>query len=88
MGTQTEITNIRRQVEALRQELLGLNGTINRYMNREEVAEYIDSTAATIAVMTSRREIPHIKRGRRVLYDRQAIDAWLAAQRVEPLEVA
>ena len=88
MGTQTEITNIRRQVEALRQELLGLNGTINRYMNREEVAEYIDSTAATIAVMTSRREIPHIKRGRRVLYDRQAIDSWLAAQRVEPVEVA
>ena len=88
MGTQTEITNIRRQVEALRQELLGLKGTINRYMNREEVAEYIDSTAATIAVMTSRREIPHIKRGRRVLYDRQAIDSWLAAQRVEPVEVA
>jgi len=88
MGTQTEIASIRREVEILRQELLDMNGPLKRYLNRDEVAAYIDSTAATIAVMTSRREIPHIKRGRRVLYDRQVIDAWLATQRVELVEVA
>jgi hypothetical protein len=53
-----------------------------RYMNKEQVADYIDSTPASVSAMTSRREVPHIKRGRRVLYDRYAIDAWLLEQAV------
>jgi excisionase family DNA binding protein len=53
-----------------------------RYMDAPELADYINSTTGSVRVMTSRREIPHIKRGRRVLYDRSEIDAWLDAQRV------
>jgi flavin-dependent dehydrogenase len=53
-----------------------------RYMNKHQVADYIDSTPASVSAMTSRREVPHIKRGRRVLYDRYEIDAWLLQQAV------
>lgn len=53
-----------------------------RYLNREEVADLIRSTPGSVAVLTSQRRIPHIKRGSRVLYDRLEIEKWLAAQRV------
>lgn len=57
-----------------------------RYLDVQEVADYIHSTPLTIRVKTSRREIPHIKCGRRVLYDRVMIDAWLAARQVPALQ--
>ena len=53
-----------------------------RYFTADEVAGYIRSTVLTVRVKTSRREIPHIKIGRRVLYDRERIDQWLAEQAV------
>ena len=52
------------------------------YLTAEEVAPYIRSTVGTVRVMTSKRQIPHIKRGRRVLYERGSIDKWLDEQRV------
>ena len=88
MTTAPDISRIREEVAALRQEVRNLGSGEKRYVNRDEIADYIDSTAATVAVMTSRRQIPHIKRGRRVLYDRLVIDAWLAAQSIEPGEAA
>ena len=54
----------------------------NRYVNAGALAEYINSTEGTVRVDTSRRKIPHIKRGRRVLYDLDEIDEWLDKQRV------
>lgn len=54
-----------------------------RYMNVEQIAWYLDSTPGSIRVKVWRREIPFLKCGRRVLFDREAIDSWLAAQRVE-----
>lgn len=53
-----------------------------RYLNFEEVAGYIRRTPLTVRVMTSKRQIPHIKYGRSVVYDRQEIDRWLAEQAV------
>jgi excisionase family DNA binding protein len=53
-----------------------------KYMTAEEVAQYMRSTLGSIRVMTSRKQIPHIKRGSRVLYDLDEIDVWLDKQRV------
>ena len=66
--------------ERARTESTTLNA--KRYLNRREVAEYLDSTQGTIAVKTSKRQIPHLKVGARVLYDVEEIDRWLAARRV------
>jgi excisionase family DNA binding protein len=74
-------------VAALKEEVRKLDKCRRRYLSRDEVASYIDSTSATVATMTSKRQIPHIKRGRRVLYDRHVIDAWLARQSIEPIVV-
>jgi excisionase family DNA binding protein len=54
----------------------------NRYAPIEVVAPYIHSTVGSVRVMCSKRRIPHIKCGRRVLFDLDEIDAWLDNQRV------
>ena len=56
-----------------------------RYLDVPSLAEYIYSTVGTVRVKVSKRQIPHIKCGARVLFDRERIDAWLSEQRVEPL---
>jgi excisionase family DNA binding protein len=56
-----------------------------RYLTAAELATYLRSTLGSIRVKTSRREIPHVKFGRRVLYDKQEIDSWLADQKVPAL---
>ena len=53
-----------------------------RYLNHQEVAGYIRRTPDTVRVMTSKRQIPHIKCRRSVIYDREVIDLWLAEQAV------
>jgi hypothetical protein len=66
------------------------HGSLGRYMNRDECAEYIRSTPGTVAVWTSKGRIPHIKisqaRNGKVLYDRIVIDEWLAERTVSVIE--
>ena len=53
-----------------------------RYRTAEEIALHIRSTTGSVRVATSQQKIPHIKVGRRVLYDVEEIDRWLAGMRV------
>jgi len=53
-----------------------------RYLDVEGVANYTCSTPLSIRQKVHLKQIPHLKRGRRVLFDRLEIDAWLAKQRV------
>ena len=53
-----------------------------RYMNTHELAAYLRKPVGSVRVETSRKKIPHVKLGRRVIYDRIAIDEWLASKRV------
>ena len=61
-----------------------LNTTERRYLNVSQLAAYIDSTEGSVRQLVHQHRVPHLKRGRRVLFDRLAIDAWLADHRVEP----
>ena len=56
-----------------------------RYLDVAELAEYVHSTVGSVRVKVSKREIPYIKLGTRVLFDREQIDRWLAEQRVESI---
>ena len=59
-----------------------------RFLDVAQVAEYIRSTPGTVRQLVHQRRIPFMKvaGGRRILFDIQAIDAWLLEQSVEPLE--
>jgi excisionase family DNA binding protein len=51
-------------------------------MDVDGIADYTRSTPMSVRQQVHLRQIPFIKRGRRVLFDRLEIDAWLAKQRV------
>ena len=59
----------------------------DRLWNFAEVAHYLNKTPGTIRVMTSKREIPHIKIGRSVRYRKTDIDSWLNKHRVSVLKL-
>ena len=58
-----------------------------RYLNTRQVADYIDSTEGSVRQLCCHRRIPFLRvaGGRRILFDRQQIDRWLAEQRVESI---
>lgn len=58
---------------------------IKLYMNVDELSEFIDESKQTIYTRTHKKEIPFIKRGGKLLFNRQEIIAWLesAKQNVE-----
>ena len=57
-----------------------------RYLDVQELATYIRSTPGSVRQMVHLRRLPFIKRGTRVLFDRRAIDAWLARGHMAPTQ--
>lgn len=53
-------------------------------MRRDQAAEYIGLTARSLGVepVRKRLRIPYVKVGRNVIYERAALDRWLAERRV------
>ena len=47
------------------------------YLCVSELAEYIKLSKSTIYKGTMSHRIPHIKAGKKLLFDREAIDEWL-----------
>ena len=60
--------------------------TESRYLDVNDLAEYIHSTPASVRQLIHRRRLPFIKRGSRVLFDREEIDRYLAEHSVEVSE--
>ena len=52
-----------------------------REMHLEEVAEYLHLQPQDVEILVKRGEIPHTKRGGRVVFQRVEVDAW-ASQRI------
>ncbi len=50
-------------------------------MNIKQVSEYLYLSVQTIYGFTSKLEIPHIKRGKRLYFKKEEIDAWLLKSR-------
>ena len=53
-----------------------------RKMTRAQAAEYLGVSAALLAqdVVTRRHAVPYAKVGRRVVYSKGMLDAWMAAR--------
>lgn len=47
-----------------------------RYMNIEQCSVYIGRSVTAIYRLVARREIPFIRNGRNLRFDKKAIDAW------------
>lgn len=52
--------------------------TINRYMNVNQLSEYLKISKSNIYKRTTNGSIPVIKMNKRVIFDREEIDKWMS----------
>ncbi len=48
-----------------------------KILNTQTVAEYLNLSSSCIYKLTSSKEIPHSKRGKRLYFDKNEIDKWV-----------
>ena len=53
-------------------------------MNAEETATYLDMAVGTLYKKTASCEIPHIKRGKALLFHKTELDTWLESRKRQP----
>ena len=59
----------------------------SRYVRIEGIAAYTALTVRHLHDLTRRREIPHIRVGKVVLYDKVAVDEWLSGRQTQPAQL-
>jgi len=79
------------EVEALREMIVTLrddNSGISKkeYLNVYEIADLLGLSKSSIYAKVSKRELPHIKRGKRLYFLREDISEYLNSKRVATLE--
>ena len=57
-----------------------------RLLTAGEVSDLLRVPKSTVYELTRTRRIPHLKVGRRTLFDPRVLDSWIARQNVEPRE--
>jgi excisionase family DNA binding protein len=48
-----------------------------RWMSISTAARYLDRTEAAMRGLVARAQIPYVKQGERVFFDREALDEWM-----------
>lgn len=58
-----------------------------QFLTKKELAEYLGLSVFTIdSWVSQRREVPFVKMGRRVMFDIGDVQAWVEANKVQPVE--
>jgi excisionase family DNA binding protein len=57
-----------------------------KYMNLKEVAEYLRKSKSSVYKWCTSAQIPHIKAGKNLLFNKDVIDEWLSANSVPTKE--
>jgi len=56
-----------------------------RFLSIHELSQYLGLAKGTLYVWVCHKQIPYLKVGRLVKFDKQEIDAWLKQKRVKTL---
>tara|TARA_B100001093_G_scaffold476101_1_gene502193 strand:+ start:13954 stop:14214 length:261 start_codon:yes stop_codon:yes gene_type:complete len=71
--------------EAILQEIKNLNDKLElhnlKVLDVDKLSAYTGLSKDTIYKYTRNSQIPHSKRGKKLFFDREAIDSWLLRQR-------
>ena len=62
-------------------------GITPRYLRVPQAAVYLGYAVKTVYRLVEERRIPHIKKGRTVIFDRNVLDKWMQDGRINPLPV-
>lgn len=52
-------------------------------MDIRQAATYVSMSRHTLYEMVSKHQVPHIKMGRKLLFDKTDIDQWLSTRKVD-----
>ena len=75
------IQQIEVNLELIKTLLLGNKKTLTL----EEACEYTGYKLSYMYKLKSRGEIPHYKRGKKVFFDKDELDAWMISNKVQDL---
>lgn len=59
---------------------------MKQYLNIDELADFLNLSKSKLYEMTSKRKIPFLRVGRRVLFDPERIERWMAEREVKGVE--
>lgn len=65
------------------QDESGEHGRCNHLMDISEVAVYLNMKASTLYSYVERKQIPHVRIGKLIRFNRRQIDSWLASLSVQ-----
>ena len=86
-GTEALINFIKQQAKTSKEKPEGKSTNHEkRYLSIDELSELLSIPKNTIYAKTSRREIPYVKIGKRLLFDRKEIESWLSRAQKKALK--
>lgn len=73
-------------IKLMREQPKHLGKNFDKPMSVDEASEYLNIAKGTIYGLTSKRLIPHFKRGKKLVFLKADLDQWLLSQRMKTVD--
>ena len=79
------VAELTRKVDELYKVITNVQpqGTVDQFLTVDETAEFLNLSAPTIYSKVARRELPYMKRGKRLYFARKDLETYLQGGRVK-----
>lgn len=77
------LVTLAQAIDTLTDYLANDRSTVDKPLSLNEATHYLDVSKATLYLLTSKREIPHLKRGQKLYFLKADLDQWLLSHRIE-----
>lgn len=77
------LVSLAQAIDTLTDYLANERNTTDKPLSLNEATHYLDISKATLYLLTSKREIPHLKRGQKLYFLKTDLDQWLLSHRIE-----
>ena len=77
------LVSLTQAIDTLAEYLYNDGNTVDKPLSLNEAIHYLDVSKATLYLLTSKREIPHLKRGQKLYFLKADLDQWLLSHRIE-----
>tara|TARA_B100000780_G_C21075189_1_gene432803 strand:+ start:198 stop:476 length:279 start_codon:yes stop_codon:yes gene_type:complete len=79
MENKIQLQQIEEQLELIKSIIMGNKKTLTL----KEGCKYTGYTKSYMYKLTSGKQIPHLKRGKKVFFDKDELDAWLRQNKIQ-----
>jgi len=79
MENKIQLQQIEEQLKLIKSIIIGNKKTLTL----DETCKYTGYTKSYMYKLTSGKQIPHLKRGRKVFFDKDELDEWLRQNKIQ-----